>query len=327
MNGVLRSLTSFPEGKIKLFALVLSVLTFSSLLWTVSHSKSLVVHVYALVTLFHVLSLLMTLGLLLLSRIEPKEDFSYRYERADVLGVFSVTMLVQLGGLFVVKEGLEQIIESYEVNVDMWMLVVPTVAYAVQLFVIYRAPSCSMSHVINASSSNWIQEHVADLSHTLCAVIPGLSTLLLPRFHPVALLASSGWLVCIANYCLLANDQFKQSDAVLCLLLASMLIGTMYPLAVYTGRILLQACPSHVLPELEKCLREVSTMEGVLEVADDHFWQLSFEKMAGTVVLRVRRDADEQLILARTVDKLHPYVAELTVQINKDVAGWRPQLH
>ncbi|CDW55390.1 zinc transporter 6 [Trichuris trichiura] len=301
----------------KLFALALSLFAFSSLLWTVGHSKSLVVHVYALVTLFHVLSLLMTLGLLLLSRTEAKEDFSYRYERADVLGVFSVTMLVQLGALFVVKEGLEQILESYEVNVDSRMVVVPTLAYLVQLFVIYCTPSRSMSHVINASSSNWIQEQMADLSRSLCSVMPGLSTLLLPRFHPIALLASCGWLICISDYFLLSNDHFKQSDALLCLLLASMLIGTMYPLALYTGRILLQACPSHVLPELEKCLREVSTMDGVLEVADDHFWQLSFEKMAGTVVVRVRRDADEQLILARTVDKLLPYVAELTVQIDK----------
>jgi zinc transporter 6 len=103
-------------------------------------------------------------------------------------------------------------------------------------------------------------------------------------------------------------------------------IGTMFPLASYTGRILLQTSPTHVLPQLDKSLREAGTLDGVLEIADDRFWQVSFTKMAGSVVVRVRRDADEQLVLAHVADRLFPIVPELTVQVNKDTS-WRPALH
>ena len=67
-----------------------------------------------------------------------------------------------------------------------------------------------------------------------------------------------------------------------------MIIGTMKPLAIYTGRILLQTSPTHALAQLDKSMREVATLDGVLEIADDHFWQLSLSKMAGSVIVRVR---------------------------------------
>lgn len=107
--------------------------------------------------------------------------------------------------------------------------------------------------------------------------------------------------------------------------LAFMTIGTMKPLALHTGRILLQTSPSYVLPQLDKSMREAGTLDGVLEIADDHFWQLSLSKMAGSVVVRVRRDADEQLVLAHVTDRLYPIVGDLTVQVNKDTS-WRPVL-
>jgi zinc transporter 6 len=106
----------------------------------------------------------------------------------------------------------------------------------------------------------------------------------------------------------------------------------MLPLSLYTGRILLQTAPPHMITQLDRCIRECETLEGVLvrvcvcahlylfisqELTGAHFWQLDFNRMCGSVVVRVRREADEQQVLAYVTEKLSSVIAVLTVQIVK----------
>lgn len=66
-----------------------------------------------------------------------------------------------------------------------------------------------------------------------------------------------------------------------------------------------------------RCISEASTIDGVLELRLAHFWQLDFTTMAGTVDVRVRRDADEQLVLALVTGKLSAVISILTVQVKR----------
>jgi len=100
--------------------------------------------------------------------------------------------------------------------------------------------------------------------------------------------------------------------------MAFMTIGTMLPFALYTGKILLQTTPAHLITQLDKSLREASTLDGVLEFRDEHFWTLSFGVLAGSLHVRIRRDADEQLVLAHVWNKLAGLVQILTIHIFKD---------
>lgn len=66
-------------------------------------------------------------------------------------------------------------------------------------------------------------------------------------------------------------------------------------------------------------------MDGVLEVRNEHFWTLGFGSLAGSVHVRIRRDANEQMVLAHVTNRLYTLVSTLTVQIFKD--DWiRPAL-
>lgn len=107
-------------------------------------------------------------------------------------------------------------------------------------------------------------------------------------------------------------------DTYASMLMAFMTIGTMLPFALYTGKILLQTTPSHLITQLDKSLREASTLDGVLEFRDEHFWTLSFGVLAGSLHVRIRRDADEQLVLAHVWNKLAGLVQILTIHIFKD---------
>jgi zinc transporter 6 len=93
-----------------------------------------------------------------------------------------------------------------------------------------------------------------------------------------------------------------------------------YPIMSQNALVLMQTTPDDVISQLEKCLREVSTFEGVLEFHNEHFWAIAPGEMAGSLHVRVRRDADEQAVLAQVANKLAHLVPprNLTIQIVKD---------
>uniref|UniRef100_A0A096LX10 Zinc transporter 6 n=1 Tax=Poecilia formosa TaxID=48698 RepID=A0A096LX10_POEFO len=74
----------------------------------------------------------------------------------------------------------------------------------------------------------------------------------------------------------------------------------------------------HYISRLLKITGEVSTLDGVLEVRNEHFWTVGFGSLAGSAHVRIRRDANEQLVLAHVTNRLLPLVTTLTVQIFKD---------
>jgi zinc transporter 6 len=77
----------------------------------------------------------------------------------------------------------------------------------------------------------------------------------------------------------------------------------------------LQTTPPHVQNQIDRCVSEASTVEGVLELRNAHFWQLDFASIAGTIDVRVRRDADERTVLRAVTEKLASVVNILTVQV------------
>lgn len=61
------------------------------------------------------------------------------------------------------------------------------------LVLTYCCQNPALNHVILVSSSSWLQEHAADMSHSLCALLPPLQPLLLPRVNPMFLIAITGF--------------------------------------------------------------------------------------------------------------------------------------
>ncbi|XP_016331591.1 zinc transporter 6-like [Sinocyclocheilus anshuiensis] len=153
---------------------------------------------------------------------------------------------------------------------------------------------------------------------SLCGLIPALRSLLLPRMNPFVLINLAGACALGITYMLIEINNYNAMDTASAVAIALMTFGTMYPMSVYSGKVLLQTTPSHVIGQLDKLLREVSTLDGVLEVRNEHFWTIGFGSLAGSVHVRIRRDADEQMVLAHVTNRLHTLVSTLTVQIFKD---------
>ena len=66
-----------------------------------------------------------------------------------------------------------------------------------------------------------------------------------------------------------------------------------------TSSVLLQTIPAETAHKIQKCLRDMSTFEGVLEFQNQHFWVVHGSELAGSLHVRVRRDASAQAILAQ----------------------------
>ncbi|XP_038586334.1 zinc transporter 6-like [Micropterus salmoides] len=198
------------------------------------------------------------------------------------------------------------------------LLVGTFVALFFNLLTLLSVRNKPFAYVSEAASSSWLQEHVADLSRSLCGIIPGLSSVLLPRMNPFVLINMAGAFSLCITYMLIEINNYNAVDTASAVAIALMTFGTMYPMSVYSGKVLLQTTPSHVLGQLDKLLREVSTLDGVLEVRNEHFWTVGFGSLAGSAHVRIRRDANEQLVLAHVTNRLLPLVSTLTVQIFKD---------
>ncbi|CAL2037615.1 unnamed protein product [Caenorhabditis brenneri] len=328
---VSRSL-NHPQGKRGLISTLICLICVGILAFCVSTSHSIVLMSAMWITIFAFCSQFASLYSMSITD-RPTHKFSYGLARVPVLAVFSTTTLAQLFSIFLSKESFEHLLspdhhgahdasaahEHESEEVGNWPYFVGSAASSVALLLsAYALKNQPFQHVLTSATASSLQEHAADLSHAICFVIPGLSRLLLPRINSMVLLAATttGLLMLCEHF----KHDFAWADPVCCLLLSVAVFSTMWPLSTYTGMILLQTTPPHLINQIDRCVSEAQHIEGVLELRFGRYWQLDFNQLVGTVDVRVRREADEQNVLAHVTEKLSSVITVLTVQVVKDAA-------
>ncbi|KAF6106241.1 solute carrier family 30 member 6 [Phyllostomus discolor] len=279
--------------KILLFGAINLTCTGFLLMWC-SSTNSIALTAYTYLTIFDLFSLMTCLISYWVMMRKPSPVYSFGFERLEVLAVFASTVLAQLGALFILKESAERFLEQPEIHTGR-LLVGTFVALSFNLFTMLSIRNKPFAYVSEAASTSWLQEHVADLSRSVCGIIPGLSSIFLPRMNPFVLIDLAGAFALCITYMLIEINNYFAVDTASAIAIALMTFGTMYPMSVYSGKVLLQTTPPHVIGQLDKLIRE-----------------------AGSVHVRIRRDANEQMVLAHVTNRLYTLVSTLTVQIFKD---------
>ncbi|XP_072027350.1 LOW QUALITY PROTEIN: zinc transporter 6-B-like [Amphiura filiformis] len=290
--------------------------SFILLVWCQS-TNSMALTAYTFLTFFDFMTLVTCIITIWVSKQRPITVYTFGYERFEVLVVFASTMLAIFGAIFIMKESIERIFEPPEVHTGR-LMVGAALGFVCHIVIAYGVENKAFIHVSGASRSSWLQEHFADMSRNFCAYVPGFDKMLLPRVNPFALIAFAGALALCFTDLMVDVNNYHIADTLAAISIALMTCGTMFPMSIYTGTILLQTTPGHVIGQLDKCLREASTLDGVLEFRNEHFWTLSFGRIAGSLHVRVRRDANEQMVLAHVANKVSHLVSILTVQVIKD---------
>jgi zinc transporter 6 len=272
---------------------------------------------FAYLTLFNIGSLLNCALSVWVSKQQPTPKFSYGLERLNVLAVFSTTIILILAGLNQIKLCSERLFDPPQVSTDNMFLAV-FLGLTLHLTVMLTVDNKPLAHAAHAATPNWLQNMLNDVGHSVGSMFPGLGHLLLLRLNPISLLALGQSLSVLTAKIFIDFDELYLADVAGALFNTALICGTMLPLSIYCGKILLQTAPEHILPLLDKSLREVSALDGVLELKGEHFWTIAFGSYAGSVHVRVRREADEQEVLSQVHSCLSSQMNDLTVQVMKD---------
>ncbi|KAI2522970.1 solute carrier family 30 member 6, partial [Homo sapiens] len=176
--------------KILLFGVINLICTGFLLMWC-SSTNSIALTAYTYLTIFDLFSLMTCLISYWVTLRKPSPVYSFGFERLEVLAVFASTVLAQLGALFILKESAERFLEQPEIHTGR-LLVGTFVALCFNLFTMLSIRNKPFAYVSEAASTSWLQEHVADLSRSLCGIIPGLSSIFLPRMNPFVLIDLAG---------------------------------------------------------------------------------------------------------------------------------------
>jgi zinc transporter 6 len=211
---------------------------------------------------------------------------SYGFDRYEVIGRFGTASYFAFVCLWIFFEGVERILEVEPTFIHgSYLVQIGTVGLGLQLL------------------------HVTVFRKVRSAVAMSGSVAVGWEFLGDALVVLTGLAITYRGYFVL--------DTFVALFLTVLIAYQMIPVMVEMAMILMQATPAN-LPTA-RILREISTVEGVVEVRKEHFWATGPSAFVATLRVRVRKECiNEAAILAQILDLVSPYVAHLTVQIEKD---------
>lgn len=135
-------------------------------------------------------------------------------------------------------------------------------------------------------------------------------------------------LAVIASSLLVRYRSLPLADTLAAVAVCGLTLYLTIPLFTATARILLQTVPAELAPALARCRRQTAVLEGVLDIADEHFWAQAPGYVVGSLTLRVRPDIASELPLLRAAQRIYTasgVVQDLTVQVEREAGlGYSP---
>jgi cation diffusion facilitator family transporter len=282
---------------------------------------------------FHCIGLAISLfGMMHARRTPPSFAFSYGTDRYEVLAAFSNALMMVFVCLFVIAGALHRLVEGAKEEA------IGSHSNALFFFgLLGLGVNVAGVLTLGAGSGSWQQ--VVRFQGSSAAAGGGASSSSSPAsgsggaggpsssggaynsravfLHVYADAVSSLAVVLSA----LAQKNFgltRSADTLCAVFVAVFTLNKAVPLFSATAYTLLQTTPPHLRTALERSRREALTVEGVLEVYDERWWTQSPGFTVGSLVVRVRADADETAVLKRVQRAYGKIVTDLTVQVEKD---------
>lgn len=128
-------------------------------------------------------------------------------------------------------------------------------------------------------------------------------------------------LAVIASSLLVRYRSLPLADTLAAVAVCGLTLYLTIPLFTATARILLTTVPPELAPALERCRRQAAVLEGVLDIADEHFWVQAPGFVVGSLTLRVRPDIASETPLLRAAQRIYAgsgVVQDLTVQVERE---------
>eukprot|EP00041_Stephanoeca_diplocostata_P004720 m.49260 g.49260 ORF g.49260 m.49260 type:complete len:366 (+) comp15310_c0_seq1:188-1285(+) len=251
-----------------------------------------------------------------MQRTKRSQFFSFGFRRIEVLAVFTFSVVSVLAAAYTLAGCIDRVSSHPEVHCDnlaVWSVLTTVVHVVLQRTVLSRSAPCTFLSTPTSMMGKHRKLSVGSTGNgqrQLPQMILDLDWLSL---------ASSGLLI-LSSIALEITPVATTVDTISAMSIAGFLGIAAVPTLTSSARVLLQSVPLDVISKIEKCIREMSTFEGVLGFQNEYFWLIHEGQVAGSLCVRVRRDANEQMVLAHVTNKLAHLVSpnDLTVQTVKD---------
>eukprot|EP00753_Platysulcus_tardus_P016840 PLAT6073.1.p1 GENE.PLAT6073.1~~PLAT6073.1.p1 ORF type:complete len:350 (-),score=170.62 PLAT6073.1:84-1133(-) len=245
-----------------------------------------------------------------MAKKERSLEYSYGYRRAEVLAAFSNSVFLLFVALFLVLEAFHRVLSPPVVE-QTGVLAVGGIGLLVNLCGLYF-----LRRFRTSNRARWLSTTSAKAAAASSAAASAAASTYTATLNLLADTASS--MAVLLSSFLITWKEWHIVDPLVSILIATIILRTVWPLFVATARTLMQTMPPMLKVELDRCIREVSTLDGVLEAREEHFWSVSPGSCAATLYIRVRSDAVEATVLAQAKRIFADVVADLTVQVEKD---------
>ncbi|AYO41332.1 Zinc transporter 5 [Malassezia restricta CBS 7877] len=199
---------------------------------------------------------------------KTNKDFPFGYKRVETLSGFANGVFLVLISVFILFEAVQRIIEPPVMNNMAQLLIVSTLGLLVNLFGMFamghhhhgHSHGCSHSHDHHhGHSHNMLGLYLHVMADTLGSVGVIISTILIHYFH------------------------WTGFDPIASLLIGIMILGSVVPLVIDSGRILCLELDNNDQEALQLALEKIAAHPIVSAYSSAHFWPLDGETIVGTI--------------------------------------------
>ncbi|WFD27530.1 Putative zinc transporter msc2 [Malassezia nana] len=203
---------------------------------------------------------------------ETDDAFPFGYKRVETLSGFANGIFLVLISVFILFEAIQRIIEPPVMNNVTQLLIVSTLGLLVNLFGMFamghhhhhhhhhgHSHDHDHDHDHHGHSHNMLGLYLHVMADTLGSVGVIISTLLIQYFH------------------------WTGFDPIASLLIGLMILGSVVPLVIDSGRILCLDLSGMDTSDIKKALQKVCEIPGVAGYTKARFWPLDGESMVGSI--------------------------------------------
>ncbi|KAL9933315.1 hypothetical protein V8E36_008033 [Tilletia maclaganii] len=211
--------------------------------------------------------------------------FTYGYSRVETLSGFANGVFLILISVFIVFEAIQRIIEPPVMHNTMQLLIVSGMGLAVNLFGMFAMGGHHHHH--HGHSHGHGHDHGHGHGHHHHGHDHGHSHNMMGVYlHVMA--DTLGSVGVIISTLLIKYYGWTGFDPIASLFIAVLIVGSVIPLVVDAGKILVLDIGEHKEKEVLDALAELEKIEGVASYSNPRFWPKDAENYVGTIRLQVR---------------------------------------
>jgi cation diffusion facilitator family transporter len=241
-----------------------------------------------------------------------KEPFPFGLRRGSVLSTFTNACFLFFTGLFISLEALHRVSSPKRLN-SSGLFAVLTFGVIVKVFGILLFAQRGM---VSMRTLTRPRRHGSIVYYSALKSDSMKSNMRIVLIGMLADIVRSVGILLASTI----EHVFTHCDTVISIFISIAMLRTVVPIIRASAKILLQCAPDSpkTKSEVEKCIRAISTVKGVLEIREERYWSVDGDICVGTFSIRAKEHADEQEILAEVERLTCPVFKYQSIQVEKD---------